>query len=214
MWVYSNQLSHHGILGMKWGVRKEQEKAYRQKLTAIGKNKSVANTTDAKRFKYRNQSLGKRVAKTAATQVAQMLIGDIFNGNIQQYASMSKPELRKKLTQKAISLAVTTSANVVIKDALAKSASNRYTNKGTRVKGTKDKFMTKEDAIEIGVGAAVSAVPIAGVVLRKTMRQADTERRKNEAAFNRWGQNILPEKVDKFVWQSDDFKTAVIDNRR
>lgn len=202
-------LVHHGVIGMKWGVRKEREMAYRQKLTAISKNSSVVGTSDEKRFKYRNQNIAKRVTKTAASGIAQMLIGDMMSGKLFRYTSMSKQELTRELTKKAITLTMTTAANVAVNDALAKSASKRYTDTGRRRKGTKEKFMTREDAVGLGVGTAVSAVPALGLVMGMKMSQANARRVNSENRFNSWGQNILSEKVDRVIWQSEDLKYAI-----
>ena len=219
---YELVLCHHGILGQKWGIRRtpeqlghivkqrvnkarDDEKRYREKLTAISKNKS-ANPNDVKRFKYRNQSLGKRVGKTAATVTAQMLIGDMLTGRISNYGSMSKAELTKKLTK----IATTTAANVALNDALAKSASKRYTDSGKRAKGVKDHLLTKEDMIETGVSAAVRAAPFLHAALQIKVAQTYATRDRNEQEFNRWGKNILTEKVDNIIWSSDDGKTQVI----
>ena len=235
--MYTNELYHHGIKGQKWGVRrfqrkdgtrtsagkkryflnkiesvKNNEKAYRNKLSAISKRKYI-DSSDAKRFKYRNQSIVARVGKTAAAGVASMLIGDIMNGNINTYKAMNKEQLKKELTKKAIALTAQTVANVSINDALAKSASKRYTDDGRLKNGSKKHLITKEDAIEIGINSAVRAVPYVGAIMGMKVSKARADRIKNEAAFNRWGQNILQERVDNVIWQSDDLNYAIIDNR-
>lgn len=211
----SNEITliHYGVLGMKWGVHRNREKAYRDKLTAISKNKSIHGTSDEKRIKYRNQSITARVGKTAVSGVAQMLIADCLTGKISRYSSMSKAELTAALTKKAFSLTATTATNVAINDALAKSASKRYTDSGKKVKGTKDKLISKEDAIEVGISTAARALPVLAIIMDMKMSHVQAERRKNEELFNSWGRNILPEKVDHVVWQSDDLKYAIIDNR-
>lgn len=119
MWTYnySNELYHHGILGMKWGQRngtpyplcssahslsekragwqkslskvKEKENAYRQKLTNISENKN-ADVGDLRRIRYRNQNLSKRVAKMTASGVTQFCIGEIMSGQIEKYRLVSK----------------------------------------------------------------------------------------------------------------------------
>ena len=214
--IVNGELYHYGVKGMKWGVHRERkqniERSYRKKLDSIIKNKN-ADTADVKRFKYRNQSYGKRFAKTAASGVTQMLIGEMFSGNISRYGQMNKQQLRKELTKKALSLTATTAANVAIKDAMAKSASKRYTDDGKRVKGTKSHIVSKETIIEKSIGVAVRAAPLlafAGITKLSTIA---ADRARNEANFKKWGANILPEKVDNVIWQSDDLMYSIIDNR-
>lgn len=120
---------------------------------------------------------------------------------------------KQELTKRAFSLIANTTANVAINDALAKSVSKRYTDSGRRVKGTKEKIFTKEEAIEMGVSSVARALPALNIAMKMKVSKARAERARNESVFNRWGQNILSEKTDHVVWQSDDLKYAVIDNR-
>lgn len=209
-------LYHHGVKGMKWGVRRERnrnkELAYRKKLGSIIKNKN-ADPRDVKRFKYRNQSYGKRFAKTAASGMAQMLIGEMLTGSISKYGQMSKQQLKQELTKKALSLTATTAANVAIQDAMAKSASKRYTDSGSKVKGVKKRIVSKETIIEKSIGIAARAAPIVAFAGATKLSKVVADRKRNEENFKKWGANILPEKVDNVIWQSDDLQYAIIDNR-
>ena len=211
---YEPILVHYGVKGMRWGVRrfqnydgtltslgrkklaemKDKETAYRDKLSAISKNRNV-NASDLKRFQYRNHNLPYRVGKTAASVVAQTLIKDMITGNIHSYASMSKIDLAQKLAK----IAQTTAVNVAVNDVLAKSASNRYDNSGKRRKGVKDPIISKEDLIQGGIRTATRAAPLISFVFKMKVAQAKVNRAKYEQEFNRWGGRILEEKLDDFI---------------
>ncbi len=58
MWIYNNgQLSHHGILGMKWGIRRYQNKD--GSLTPAGKKR-----LERKDSKWANKNYDKILSKT------------------------------------------------------------------------------------------------------------------------------------------------------
>lgn len=218
MWQYIpyDELYHHGIKGQKWGVRrsqktldrlagrinkaKENEKAYRAKLTAITSHENI-NESDRKRFEYRNQNLVTRVGKTVTRVVAGRLVGDILTGRVKYYSSMSKADIKRELS----SIALSTAANVALSDRLAKSAAKNYTNDGKRVKGKKDnRLITKEDVIETSVGMAVYMAPAAAALAGMKIGQVRAEKAKNEARFRSWGQNILDDKVSNIITIPDD----------
>ena len=199
-------LAHYGKLGMKWGVHKEQEAAYRAKLSKIQNNKNI-NASDAKRFKYRNQSAAARITKTAASATAKLVVKEAF-----QHYLLGKQITKKDVLKDITGIAISTASQVAIQDALAKSASKRYTNSGKRQPGTKDRVFTKEDLIQTGIGVGVKAAYVGAAVGGLKLGQVKAQRSANEAQFNAWGQNILPQKVDNVIWSNDDM--AIIDNRR
>ena len=216
-----SELQHFGVKGMKWGVRRSPEQEarsaarkkagedYRKKAAKVAANE-YANRSDRRRAKYASQSAAPRIAKTASTILAQTLIRDVFTGNLGRYKNMSKAQIAKKMA----GLAATTAANVVVNDALAKSAMKNYTDKGATVRGTKrsKQWVTKEDAIAVGIGAGVSAARLGALVGGMKLSSVMKDRAANEARFNAWGQNVLTQKASEVLWTDGDM--SVLDKVR
>ena len=216
-----SELQHFGVKGMKWGVRRSPEQEaksaarkkagedYRKKAVKVAANNS-AQVSDRKRARYASQPAAARITKTAATLVAQTLIADTLTGNLGRYKNMSKAQIAKKMA----GLAATTAANVAVNDALAKSAMKNYTDKGAAVRGTKrsTKIVTKEDVITFGIGIGVSAARLGALVGGMKLSSAMRDRAANEARFNAWGQNVLPQKASEVLWTDGDM--SVLDKVR
>ena len=211
MWQYrsTNELYHHGILGMKWGHRTAKQisnnhKEYKKKLSNISKNldKTGNNKSDAKKIAYLNQKGYARVGKIIMSSVASMLVSDLITGKIGSYGSMSKAEVIKKVGQLSKSAAV----NAALSETLSRSAARKYDNSGKQIKGKVNPFMTREDAIASGIKLGVIVAPFAKAGLMVKAQQKNNIRRQNEAIYRSRGKNILSDRSNSFVYANYSVK--------
>lgn len=176
---------------MKWGVHRAQkftssvgtkvrkaqskEKSYRDKLSkTLEVNKDSTSRrvkSDMKIMEYRNQSLGKRVAKSAANTVVEnfvlntvlsmdsMALGEsIVNdrgkafkmvseaviSNVSKYGKMSPAQIAMEVA----SVGVATATDVAVKNTAAKQAIKNYSNSGKLKKDVNaNARITKANAI-------------------------------------------------------------------
>lgn len=96
----------------------------------------------------------------------------------------------------------------------AKNYLKRYDDDGNYIppkNAKKRSYMTSTDVIEMAVGTAMFLARPLSFGVRFLIAKNAVEKRKEQEAFDKWGANILPQKVNNIVWQSPDLEAAIID---
>lgn len=199
-----HELMHYGVLGMKWGVRKDSpviNDTYRAKAKAVSENK-YAQAGDIRRAKYARDPLAIRAGKVLARNVTSKVLTDVLIGNAGKYKNMSKKDIAKTVA----SLMSKTAVDVAINDAIAKSAMRNYNDKGlVTTKGRGTKLLTKEDFMESGVALGQAAYSTAKFAAAAGMVKAMQNRNANEARVNKWGGRLLSDSVPfETIWSDGD----------
>lgn len=211
----TNYLQHHGVKGMKWGVRrtpqqlgheikkrraqkKAEDKAYRQKMKKIGDN-YYALESDRRRARFAKNPKAVKVGAMAVKSVLEQMMFDAAMGR--SYYRMPK----KQIARSAAQAAARTVVNYKVNDALAKSTAAKYNENGRKLRSVKgNNILAKEDFYETGYRIAIGALPLANRMAGAKLGKAMADRKANEAKFKAWGGNILEMKFDDIVGMSDD----------
>ena len=128
---------------------------------------------------------------------------------VPNYSTLSKQDIGKRLAK----IGFQTAKDTIVRDALAKSAAKKYSDDG-KTKVGKDELPailgTNQDWMEYGVNiVAPRAMRLGAKVASQSLSDMVANRAANEAAFNKWGANILTEKVANVVWSSPDLSQTV-----
>lgn len=121
----NNQLQHHGILGMKWGVRRYQNTD--GSLTSAGKKRRSLGQSirDYKTNAVRKKNLEKaRVARVEKKKAAEQRAKDLEAGKI-PVKKMTDEELRARISR----LETEKKYNELVRDTQSYSRGKRFINK-------------------------------------------------------------------------------------
>ena len=198
---------HHGIKGQKWGVRRFQKKdgsltsagikrysdsERRAQMKNIAKRRNVKFDSDRKTAEYASQSVASRTANAVARSASIAVLKTALTGG--------------KVGPDTIKEIATSSAMKITEQELrAMSISKKYDKDGKIIKGAaKEKFISREDKISIGINAATKAASLASFAMKMKYASAEKNRQKNQEIFESWGGKILEQSFDSIVNLSSD----------
>ena len=72
-------------------------------------------------------------------------------------------------------------------------------------------YLTSTDLIEFGTRTAIRIAPVMNLGIRFLVAKDRVTKDKERERFEKWGANILPEKVNNVIWKSSDGETQVLD---
>lgn len=214
----NEELRHFGVKGMKWGVIKARyqagERARNAKIDKAIKSGGARQTTDAYRFRYLKDPAHIRLGKTGVSVVRSMVVKEVISGLLT--GKVNIPKNKAEAAKLAIDIGKKTATQFVINDTLAKSALSRYTKGGKRIKGKWDgrkSGVTREDMAQVSIMTAQVVLPFAGAILGMKLNAIGKRGKENRERVEKWGANILPEKVSDLnvAWSSPDGSVQVID---
>lgn len=197
--IYNDeQLYHFGTKGMKWGkgavgVIKKSNSDYKNKIEKIA-NSKTAHKADVEAAKKVNTSLVKRVGKSVVGATIGTVINDALTGEIKNYKNMTPTDMLKKVG----TIGKKAATNIAIEEATARSVANKYNTKGERIKGSNDSKFTREQVARTTYGVATTTAPILAAVGYLKLGSMAKQKKAGEAAFAKWGTNILTNKVSDY----------------
>lgn len=183
---------------MKWGHHKiiqiqKSNNDYKTKIDKIANSKST-HTADIEAAQKVSGSVVKRVGKNLVRATVGTVVKDVFTGEVKNYKNMSKSDIVKKIG----SIGKKAATNMAIDEATARSVANKYNTKGERVKGSNTSKFTREQVIKTSVSTAKTVTPILTTIGALKMGQINQRKKAGEAAFAKWGANILTDKVSDY----------------
>lgn len=209
---HKKAITHYGVRGQRWGVRKEQVlaniRARREKAAKVTNelNKEgvgvIKNRSDFDNANWASKSIGEKAARAITGAVARSVVTSFIVN--QELPNFKDPAWGIDIAKKAAMTYGT-------REITSQTAMNRYTEAGKRDPSKRQhKGLTPEHAIQVGVFMGVTAAPVIGAVAKQRLSSVLQNRAATRARMERWGPNILDKKTSDMETVFDDGYMSVL----
>ena len=193
-------ITHHGVKGMKWGIRKDNYAANRSKAKRVVQNYKQSNTInrgDLRDAEWMSKSITGKLKTVVATQVAGQILTACYKGKV----PTTPYEIKKTLTEIGKRAAIHALKNEIS----GQGALKRYTDEGKKdssKKQYKKKAITPNRLIANLAVIGVYAAPTIANVGKLSYNFAKVNRAVNQERVDKWGQNLLPKPGKTSEWHT------------
>ena len=208
-------ITHFGVRGMRWGVRKERYEQNREKAKNILKTQSrnkEMNVHDLASAEWMSKSIPDKISgvffRNAVSIVANKML-------IQGSESLKDP---KEIAKLALIIAKKTATSTLLNEVSSTSSLRRYDKSGAKDisrKQYKKRSLTPEIAVSRGIKLGMAVAPFVKTFGGVTVHTLAEYKRQRQAAVDArmksWGPNLLDKKTSEFHTIYDDSYISVLE---
>lgn len=205
-------ITHSGVIGMKWGIRKERYEQTRQKATNIvsqNKGSKSMNTQDLAAAEWMSKSIPDKVASEIFKSTIGIAAGYILTG---QTDKLKDPAIIAKTAARILKSTATSAALKEV--AYTRAINKRYKSTGEKdlsVKQYRRESLTPEGMIMKGTRVAMAISPIISAVAKQKLGTIAKNRYETNSRMEKWGPNLLDKKTSDVHTIYDDGYMSVLE---
>jgi hypothetical protein len=208
-------ITHFGVQGMRWGIRKERYQQNREKAKNILKkqsNNKRMNVNDLKSAEWMSKSVTDKISNTFFREAINSVIPKLI------YEGPDSLKDPKDISKFALLVAERTAKKAIVKEAIFSASLRRYDQSGEKdfsKKQYKKHSLTPEKAVMNGILLGMNVAPIVkkySPVVMSTLVNKQRKRKENiDARMKSWGPNLLDKKISEFHTTYDDGYLSVLE---
>ena len=205
-------ITHFGVQGMRWGVRKDRYEQNRQKASNIvSKNKDSKgmNKQDLTAAEWMSKPVSDKIASEIFKNTINVAAGYVLTGTV------SKLKDPKTIAKTAAHILKRTAMSTALKEVSSAAAiSKRYKTTGEKdysVKQYKRHSLTPEQLIMRGTRVAISMAPVFKAVGRHKLEAMAKRKYETNIRMEKWGANLLDKKTSELHTIYDDGYLSVLE---